>query len=115
MERDTAILNTVNTVVEDNDIFLQTILTPGHQQATAQGWELHHCSLARGGGALPGLVHNNVSNSNSKISKSDMDKVMKMQIALFQTNKYYSSHEEYVGALATQLETEYRKGDDRGS
>ena len=30
----------------------------------------------------------------------------------FQTNKYYSSHEEYVGALATQLETEYRKGDE---
>ena len=43
-----------------------------------------------------------------------MDKVMmmKMQIAIFQTNKYYSSHEEYVGALATQLETEYRKGDE---
>ena len=27
-----------------------------------------------------------------------------------QVNKFYSSHEDYVGALASELKTEYRKG-----
>ena len=31
-------------------------------------------------------------------------------VALFQTNKHYSDHQEYVGALVPELAKEYRKG-----
>ena len=32
-------------------------------------------------------------------------------VALFQTNKHYDSHQQYVGALVPELAKEYRKGD----
>jgi len=35
-------------------------------------------------------------------------------VALFQVNKFYSSHEDYVGALASELKTEYKKVIDSG-
>ena len=31
-------------------------------------------------------------------------------VALFQTDKHYNSHQEYVGALVPELAKEYRKG-----
>ena len=31
-------------------------------------------------------------------------------VALFQTNKHYSDHQQYVGALVPELAKEYRKG-----
>ena len=31
-------------------------------------------------------------------------------VALFQTNKHYSDHQHYVGALVPELAKEYRKG-----
>ena len=31
-------------------------------------------------------------------------------VALFQTNRHYESHEEYVGALVPELAKEYNKG-----
>ena len=31
-------------------------------------------------------------------------------VALFQTDKHYHSHQQYVGALVPELAKEYRKG-----